>query len=515
VNTPITNPKILDVDDLLIKLAELRDTGKSIVQSHGIFDLIHPGIIQHLQDAKNQGDILVVSIVRDRDVRKGSGRPIFPEKLRAENVAALTIADYVCIVDDSPPFECIKKIKPDVFAKGKAYKERNQVIHEKVFNEEREFYLEKCRIHETSGFTFSSSEIINDFLDVYPQNIRKFITEFRNRYNFQDIARQISTLKDTKVLLIGDGIIDEYCYCETLGKSPKSQLIVNRYVDQEVFAGGVFAIANHLACTCGTVHMVSLLGNDDSREEFVKENLRPNVSTKFFYREDGPTVIKRRYINKNYKHKMFEINYINDDFVEAALEDKIVEYLEQTIPQYDLVFVSDFGHGIISSRIQATLERHSCKLAVNTQTNGANAGYNLITKFKRTAFICLDAPEARLATQMKHADIEQVGAELMRQVNTEYLIITLGSEGSICFTRDGRIIRTPALATKVVDIIGAGDAFFSYTAPCFVQGMEPELVSFIGNLAGALAVQIVGNKKPVEKHEILELVDALYKIKEQ
>jgi sugar/nucleoside kinase (ribokinase family) len=116
---------------------------------------------------------------------------------------------------------------------------------------------------------------------------------------------------------------------------------------------------------------------------------------------------------------------------------------------------------------------------------------------------------------MRHADIEQVGNELMLQVNTDYLIITLGGEGSICFTKDGNTIRTPALATKVVDIIGAGDAFFSYTAPCFAKGMSPEIVSFIGNVVGALAVQIVGNKKPVEKHELLELVDTLYKIKEQ
>jgi len=295
-----------------------------------------------------------------------------------------------------------------------------------------------------------------------------------------------------------------------MGKSPKSQLIVNKYINQEIFAGGVFAIANHLACTCGNVHMISLLGKVDSREEFICDNLLPNVSSKFFYRVDGPTVVKRRYINSYYNHKMFEIDYINDNFVDHASEDEIINYLEKMIPLYDLVLVSDFGHGLVSPRIQEALERHCLKLAVNTQTNGANAGYNLITKYNRTNYICLDAPEARLATQMRHADIEQVGAELMRQVTTDYLIIT---SGSICFTKDSSVIKTPAFASKLVDIIGAGDAFFSYTAPCFIQGMAPDFVSFIGNVVGALAVQIVGNKKPVEKHELLEFIDALYKSK--
>lgn len=506
--------KILSLDELTATIASLRAEGKTIVQSHGIYNLIHPGIIKHLQDAKDQGDILLVTVIRDRDVR-GFGRSIFSERMRAENVATNSLVDYVCIVDDDPPFNCLRLIKPDVFAKGKAYKERDRNIHEKVFNEEREFYLEKCRVYETNGFSFRSPDLISGFLDTYPEPVKTYVAQLRRKYSLAEITRYLDELKDTKVLLLGDGIIDEYCYCETMGKSPKSQLIVNKFIDQEVFAGGVFAIANHLACTCGEVHMVSLLGTEDSREEFVRENLLPNVSTRFFYRTDGPTVIKRRYINKNYRHKMFEINYINDDFVEPAVEDAIVDYLESIIPEYDLVQVSDFGHGLVSPRIQAVLERHADKLAVNTQTNGANAGYNLITKYNRTNFICLDTPEARLATQMRHADIEQVGAELIRQINTDNLIITLGGAGSICFTKDGQTIKTPALATKVIDVIGAGDAFFSYTAPCLAKGMPPEFVSFIGNAVGALAVQIVGNKKPVEKHELLELIEALYQIKEQ
>jgi sugar/nucleoside kinase (ribokinase family) len=63
----------------------------------------------------------------------------------------------------------------------------------------------------------------------------------------------------------------------------------------------------------------------------------------------------------------------------------------------------------------------------------------------------------------------------------------------------------------VIDTVGAGDAFFSFTAPCFANGMPLDLVSFIGNAVGALAVQIIGNKKPVEKHELLEFVHGILK----
>jgi sugar/nucleoside kinase (ribokinase family) len=150
-------------------------------------------------------------------------------------------------------------------------------------------------------------------------------------------------------------------------------------------------------------------------------------------------------------------------------------------------------------------------LAVNAQTNGANAGYNLITKYKNTNFICLDAPEARLATQEKYAEIDYVARKLLNDIDTDYLIITVGGDGSLCINRKGEINRTPAFATKVVDVIGAGDAFFSLSSLCFATEMPMDMVSFIGNAVGALAVQIVGNKRPVEGYEIKEFIHSILK----
>src|SRR4030066_2505956 len=103
--------KILTFDELTKVVEGLKARGKVVVQSHGVFDIIHPGMIKHLNSAKKQGDILIVTVIKDKDVRKGPGRPIFTEGLRAENVASLQYVDYICIVDDEVPFECVKRIK--------------------------------------------------------------------------------------------------------------------------------------------------------------------------------------------------------------------------------------------------------------------------------------------------------------------------------------------------------------------------------------------------------------------
>ncbi len=503
--------KILLLDELIEKVRTFQREGKIVVQSHGVFDLIHPGILKHLNEAKEQGDILIVTVIKDKDVRKGPERPIFPENSRLENASSLEQVDYCSLVDDYTPFECVKRIKPDYFAKGRNYAERDRSIHSQIFEKERELVFGKSIIYETDGFSFSSSHIINNFLDIYSEETKDFLKSFSKKYSFHNINKELDSLKGLNVLLIGDGIIDEYYYCESMGKSPKAQLIVNKYVTHEVFAGGAFAIANHVAGLCDKVQLVTLLGKEDSREDFVLDSLKSNVNVKFFYRDDGPSVIKRRYINQYQEQKMFEINYINDSNISGKFESEVIDYLGSVIHEYDLILVSDFGHGFITNNLIRKIERFPTKLAVNAQTNGANAGYNLITKYNKTNFICLDAPEARLATQEKYAEIEHVAKKLLNNIDTDYLTITKGSKGSLCINRKGEINRTPAFAIKVIDLIGAGDAFFSLSSLCFAMEMPMDLVSFFGNVIGALSVQVVGNKRSVEGHEIKEFIHAVLK----
>ena len=503
--------KILLLHELVSQVESLKKEGKVVVQSHGVYDIIHPGIIKHLNQAKKQGDILVVTVIKDIDVKKGYGRPIFSENLRLENTASLEIVDFICLVGDSTPFECVKRIKPDIFAEKKATIEQDHDSHEKIYKKQKELYFGKSKIYKTDGFLLNSSQIINNFLDIYPDDVKMFLKKFSEKYDYDYIVTKLNALSNMKVLLVGDGIIDEYYYCTSMGKSPKAQLIVHKYANHEAFAGGAFAIANHVAGLCDNVHMVSLLGSENSKEDFILNSLKQNVSTKFFYRDDGPTITKKRYINQYRNEKIFEINHINDSNLEDEEEREILVYLESIIKEYDLILVSDFGHGLVSKQMIMLIEKLSKKLAVNAQTNGANAGYNLITKYSNAQLICLDDSEARLAAQEKYAEIGDVIKELQKSIDTNFFFVTLGGAGSICVNDKGEINRSPALATKVIDIIGAGDAFFSYTAPCFALGMSMDVVSFIGNAVGALAVQIVGNKKSVEKHELLEFIHTILK----
>jgi bifunctional ADP-heptose synthase (sugar kinase/adenylyltransferase) len=445
-----------------------------------------------------------VTVAGDRALAAGPVRPIFPEQLRVASAAALASVDIACIVDEIAPRESLRLLRPDVFAQGQPVTSDERRLHPHLSGG---FELGTTGIYETLELVSSSSTILGTFLDIYPEQTRQFLRGFSREWTFERVRGTLDELRDLTVLLVGDTIVDEYHYCRALGKSAKSIHVVHHYQSHEVFAGGALAIANHLAGICREVRLVTLLGDADPREELIRAHLLPNVVPTFFRRPDGPTVVKKRYIDQYLNQKLFEVNYLNTRYIDGGLEREILAHLAQALPKCDHVLVSDYGHGFITEAAIRALE--GAALAVNTQNNGANVGYNMITKYRRPRFVCLDEAEIRWAAQDKEGPIEGVVRRMAASLDCDCLITTLGKSGSIGLNRRGELSRVPIFSSKVVDTIGAGDAFFAFTALCALRGVPLDLISFIGNAVGALAVKIVGNRRPVEKAELLEFVATL------
>lgn len=112
--------RIQSDDDVRALVARLRQAGRSVVFTNGVFDLLHPGHVRYLQQARDLGDALVVGVNGDASVRrnKGAGRPINPERERAEVLAALACVDAVVIFDEDTPARIIQVVQPDILVKG-------------------------------------------------------------------------------------------------------------------------------------------------------------------------------------------------------------------------------------------------------------------------------------------------------------------------------------------------------------------------------------------------------------
>jgi len=114
------HPAVLTLEELILQFGPGKRNGRRVVFTNGCFDLLHPGHIGSLEQARALGDALIVGLNSDASVRKlkGAGRPVLPERERAEILAALECVDAVVIFDDLTPREVIARLLPDILVKG-------------------------------------------------------------------------------------------------------------------------------------------------------------------------------------------------------------------------------------------------------------------------------------------------------------------------------------------------------------------------------------------------------------
>lgn len=487
-----------------------RAAGETVVLAHGCFDLLHMGHVRHLQEARSHGTVLVVTITPDRFVNKGPNRPVFTETLRMEMLASLSFVDCVAINTGPSAEPAIKAIRPNVYAKGQDYADSAQDLTGKIVDERRLVEQLGGAIAFTENITFSSTELINRFFNPFDPKIRGFLDELRVDDGLEKIRGLIESVASMRVLVVGDTIIDEYRYVQPMSKTPKENLIATLHQSSELFAGGVLATANHVASLCHEVDVLTLLGGEDSHADFIAAHMKPNVQLRTLMRDKGPTTRKCRYIDQSSMRKLFEVYYMDDAPLDGVLQDELAERIAATAPDYDLVLVNDFGHGMITAPVVRALVENARFLAVNTQTNSANFGYNLITKYPRADYVCIDMAEARLAAGDKHSDVEAIVRDrLVPAVHCPRIIVTQASRGCTGFVQGELPCEVPAFADRVVDTVGAGDAFLAVTAPLMAAGGKLPHVAFVGNVAGALKVGIVGHRTSIDKASLIKSVTSL------
>jgi len=508
VISAITNPKIRALDELVQIIGRLKAGSKTVVQCHGVFDLLHPGHIRHLEAAKRFGDVLVVTVTGDEYVNKGPGRPAFNQSLRADSLAALQCVDFVAVNNRSTAIDAIQKLRPDFYVKGLEYRNSANDVTGNIDGEAEAVAGVGGQMRFTDDITFSSTRLLNSHFPVYSEAADAFLRRVRQNHNGEDVLARLKRLRRLRALVVGDTIIDEYHYCSPLGMSPKDVFVVTKYRESEMFAGGVLAVANHLAGFCEQVEVVTCLGGKDSMDFFARRHLKPNVKATFF-RNPGRTIVKSRFLEPTFLRKMFEVCYLEEGELPRRLERRICAYLDSQLAECDIVLLTDFGHGTVNKGMIEVLSEGARFLAVNAQTNSANAGYNLITKFPRADYMCIDEPELRLAVADRVGDLPTLMAQVAKRLNCQRVSITRGAHGTITYSPEEGFCEIPVFSNKVVDTVGAGDAYLSVTAPCVADGFPMDLVGLIGNVVGSLAVQIVGNRSSVEPVSLYKSLTAM------
>ena len=151
--------KIISIENLKKIILKLKARRKKIVLCHGVFDLLHIGHIKHFKEAKNLGDVLVVTLTPDRFVKKGPNKPVFNEKLRLEAIAAMDVVDFVSLNTSPTAVTPIQKLKPNIYCKGIEYKIHRNDISGQIENEINMVKKVGGKIIYTNAITFSSGKL--------------------------------------------------------------------------------------------------------------------------------------------------------------------------------------------------------------------------------------------------------------------------------------------------------------------------------------------------------------------
>jgi len=558
--------KVLSRAGLLRLREELRRDGRTLVQCHGCFDLVHPGHIRHLRQAKSHGDVLLVSITGDAQVSKGAGRPLIPQELRAENLAALDFVDWV-YVDPNPTAEgLLGEVCPDVYIKGREY-ERN---HDPRFRAER-LAVEGGggRVVFTSGdVVFSSSALIASLecsVDPYHARLRQLLG--RAELGVDRLGSMISGFRGKRVVVVGETILDTYVLCDRPEVAHESPVLTLRPIETRMYDGGAAIIARHLAQMGARPVLVTALPRSYQAEELRARLDGEGVEVRAVL-TDEPVPEKQRFLAG--AQKVMKVDHVRPYALDASRQRELVELAVGASEgggmggdRVDAAIVADFGLGLLSAGVLGPVCDGLRKRA-GVLTGDVSGRRGDLLSMRGMDLLCPSEAELRDAVRMHDDGLPVPVWELMRRTGAGSVMVTLGPEGLIAFgpregawagtSREGLVVdggaaasagdgartgessggdgwvsrvrgeHVPAMCAHAVDPLGCGDALLAAATLALCVCREEMVVgggvwtpgrsglleaAVLGSIAAATQGQRLGNL-PVSASELRRGLSGLH-----
>ncbi len=501
--------KIKTVDELKSILGA-RPRKKKVIMCHGTFDIVHPGHIRHLLYAKTKANVLVASLTSDAHINKANFRPFVPEELRAMNLAALEVVDYVIIDRNPTPIETILKVQPDLFAKGYEYTSEGHPPKTREEIAALESYGGDI-LFTPGDIVYSSSRII----EYDPPKIaaeKLGVVMQSEGITFDDLHKTLNALKGTKVHVVGDTIVDTYVYTSMIGGGSKTPTFSVRYNEEVSYAGGAAVVSKHLAAAGAQVRFSTVLGDDKLKDFVLNDLAKAGVEVLPTIDPTRPTTQKAAYICGGYR--MLKVDKVDN----RSIPDKIIEQLSVALKQSascNAVVFSDFRHGIFSRstipQLIAAIPPGPLKIA----DSQVASRWGNILDFTDFDIITPNEREARHALGDQDLPIRPLALNIYDRARCRYLILKLGHLGLITY-RPGdsanprKFFTVDSFAERVVDAIGSGDALLAYATLAFATSRSEAIASILGTVAAAIACETDGNI-PVNPKSVAKRLELIQK----
>lgn len=483
---------------------------KTAIMCHGVFDIVHPGHLRHLIYAKTKADILITSLTADIHIRKGKMRPHVPEDLRAANLAAYEMVDYVVIDTNATPIENLQIIKPDHFIKGYEYNSKGQIAQKTE---------EEARVIEAYGgsLIFSPGDIVyssSTLLNLAPPEIaddKLLAVMEREKVTFDILRQTLADMAGKTVHVVGDTIVDTLTDCVMIGGQTKTPTMSVKFNERHDYVGGAGVVAKHIQSAGAQVVFTTLLGEDDLQEFAVNDLEAHGVIVNFIADSTRPTTNKNAIVVGGYR--LLKVDTLEN----TSISDSILEQFRQKIIETscDAIVYSDFRHGIFNKRTIPNLISAIPDGIYKVADSQVASRWGNIAEFKGFDLITPNEREARFAMADQDSGIRPLSSSLYDEAKCQVLILKLGDKGVLtCQNKRHEDVRSfftvDSFVNQVVDPVGAGDALLAYATLAHLAGGNPAAATILGAMAAACEVERNGNI-PIEPSFVLEKIDIIEK----
>lgn len=485
--------KIKTVPELRALLGK-RPRTKKVIMCHGTFDIVHPGHIRHLMYAKSKADILVVSVTADEHIKKANFRPYVPDDLRALNLAALQMVDFVIIDRKPKPLDNLRILQPDYFAKGFEYVDGHVDPRTQ----------EEMDVLQTYGgeFIFTPGDIVyssSNIIETQQPNLaaeKLLLLLEGEKITFSDLRSALDKLRGLKIHVAGDTIIDSHTYTTLIGGNTKTPTFSVRQDQRTDYVGGAGVVAKHLRVAGADVTLTTVLGEDALKDFALADLQKAGVRVNAIVDRTRPTTHKNAFIAGGYR--LLKVDTLDNRVINDRIFDQFREHIAETA--CDAIVFSDFRHGIFNPDTIPPLVSAIRSGTFKVADSQVASRWGNILDFPDFDLLTPNEREARFALGDQDSVVRPLALKLYREARCKTLILKMGERGLITYRavpKDYEDVRAffvvDSFANKVVDAVGAGDALLAYATMVMIASGNRVIASVLGAMAAACECELDGN----------------------
>lgn len=492
--------KITALAQLAVTLGA-RPRDLTVVMCHGVFDVVHPGHLRHLLYAKSKADLLVVSVTSDAHVPKGPYRPHVPQQLRMEALATYDFVDYVVLSDAEKPLDLIEELRPDYFAKGFEYASHGRPQGDIAEVAVVEGYGGEV-LFTPGDVVYSSSELI----EAAAPDLRWEKLDLAMRaagITFADLRAAVARMAKQSVHVVGDSIVDRLSYCEMVGARAKTPTISVRRERHADFVGGAAVVAKHARAAGAAVRFTTVLGADRAGDLVLDDLRAAGVEAAHVVDRARPTTVKEAVVVDGYR--VLKIDTVDSRSVSGRVLDHLVEAVAST--HEGVVVFSDFRHGIFNARTIPRLAAAIPEGRLRVADSQVASRWGNITEFCDFNLVTPNEREARFALGDQDSGVRPLAERLCAEAHCDWVLMKLGARGVLGYgPMPEERFALDSFAGRVVDPVGAGDAFLAYATLGLLAKLPLAGAAILGSFAAGAECAYDGNM-PVVSEAVLERID--------